>query len=659
MIGSDETGRLSAVVRALSTAEKSLRLYPPTSPIPRQSIDAALDAFVDIFGTGQPVISFTLTRDGFASRGEELATGMGTPELVTEMREHGIAELSIVPGCDADQVLAFLQTMQLDPAHVREQGGISTALLAAGVERIRVVDVQLTVVETIGPAEDEDIDEFLRSLVQDPEKLSAWFAAASAGDPKAFEEGLMELVRVSGPSGFETMLQSLSIAFLNQHSEGKDALLDLALDPGPSRDLTGGMFRFLDSVDIAGSILGGDLGKNMLSLSNALTALPLEQVTAQVRAEVQAMLPGAGKSSKEAAFLEHMIEVREAPEPEPSLADSDRTYRAVVEASTLSEELIERARNAVAGSGNAISAAGVRTMMTLLGQQTDFELFMQSATSLAGMVPRLIEQGDLPLAAHVITELARRESTDSGPWPELSARLREALSVAVGPRSMAALLSAVTIDPSQADNARAILRFAGEAGASALVAEAISHKAEGIAQAEELLGRRVVDLLNKLAPQAQWFQLSGLVARLVAENDARSIQTIEALAKRPDEQSRREVVTGLAQAGGPVAERILPQALRDPSSEVAVTAARSLARSAMPGAGQMLAARLGEIDVDGADFALAREIVTGLARISDPIADEALAKLAGRRALIKRGHYAEVQDLVQQAIAARAKGASR
>lgn len=660
MLEPQGTARLDSVVRALATAAKALRLYPPSSPIPKQSVQAAEETLADYFRDGQAIISLTVAREGFTLYGEPIGAMItGARELADELRNNAVAELDITPGCTADELLGFLAIAIKSPEEVHAGGGLSSMLVAAGIETIRVVDVHLTVVEQVGPAQDQDVDEFLRSLARDPEKLASWFAAASSGDPATFEEGLMELVRVCGPSGFDGLLQSLSGAFSSQGAEGKDALLGLAMEQGPTRDLTGGMFRFLSSGDIAGSILGGTFGKNMLSLSSALTHLPLEQVTAQVRAEVQAKLPETGHSSKEAEFLDHMIDVRQMTVPEPALIDADATYRSVIEAARLSDESIATARDAVAASQGALTTASVRTMLQLLDQQKDFELYCAGADNLASMVPRLIEQGDLVLASTVLTELSNREAFNVGPWPELSGRLRDALCVAAGPRSMGALIRAVVEDRSLIPTARTIVRHAGDAGPPALVAEAITLKADGLEIAEELLGRRVIDSLNQLASSAQWYQLGPIAGRLARESDSRSMATLESLMRRPDEQSRREVATGLAAAGGAVAQKLLGRALRDPSTDVQIVAARAIARSGQPGAAELLAARLAELDVDNADFAVGRELIAALTRIPGPAADEALGKLASRRSLMKRGHFAEVQDLVKQAQALRTQAGDR
>lgn len=658
----DATDRqlLEAVIRSLATASKSLRLYPATSPIPRQSVDAALTAIEGFFTHGAPVLALMIAREGFSAGSETIGTNIvGAADLADELRHHGVAELAITPGVRGEELLAFLSASSGAPEVVRAQGGLAMLVAAGGAENIHLTDVQLTVVEQLQPGEDQDVEAFLRELATDPDKLTAWLAAASAGDPAALQEGLLELMRVTGQSGSDALAASLSTAFMRQDPDGKDALMGLAFDPGGVRHLAGKMFGLLGAGDIAGSVLGGTFGKNMLSLSSALTHLPLEQVTAAVRAEVQAMLPGAGHSAKESTFLDHMLEVRARVEPEPSLVDADRTYRAVLQAATVSDEDVARARGAVSSSGRALSAAGVRTMLTLLDQQHDFELYCAGIDNLAGLVPQLVEQGDLALASQVLAELTRRESFNTGPWPELSGRLRDALARALGPRTAAALVRTTAADRSLVPVAREILRHAGDAAGPALVAEAVSHKAEGIEIAEELLGRRVIDLLNTVAGGAQWFQLAPVVSRLAREGDPRSVATIETLARRSDEQSRREVATGLATVGGPVATRLLGALLRDPSHEVAIIAARAIARSGVPGSAALISARLGELDIDNADFLLGRELIAILARVPEHAAEETLTRLAARKMLIKRGHFGEVQDIVRQALELRAKGGAR
>ena len=93
-------------------------------------------------------------------------------------------------------------------------------------------------------------------------------------------------------------LQALSQAFTSQRPESKDVLLSLSLDGGPTRDLTGAVLSLLPTGEVADSIVGGGFGRNMLSVSTALTRLPLSVGQAglghplRLRAEAIGLCPG-------------------------------------------------------------------------------------------------------------------------------------------------------------------------------------------------------------------------------------------------------------------------------------------------------------------------------------------------------------------------------
>lgn len=656
MTDNDTTRKLEAVVRGLTSAAKALRLYPPSSPIPRQSAEAA-QAALDSYLAEYPVLSLTIARDGFEWAGTPIAVGTaGVEDLANALRERGVAELDLTPGCSVEDLVSFLSMAGADTAAIRAQGGMGAALAGSGIESIRVTDVHLTVIEELVPEPEGDIDEFLRELASDPDKLAKWMAASSAGDPAVFAEGLEGLAGAAGAGGMSKLLESLASAFMQQSTDGKDTLIGLSLEQGYVRDLADGMFGFLDTGDIASSVCDGLFGKNMLSLSNVLTNLPLQERMAQVYTEVQKSLAEGGHEDKEVDFLRHMMDVRAKAEPEIPLVEADATYSQVAQALALSKDDIELARNTTQTQAEHAGASGVSTMLSLLDQQRDFELYCQGLDNLASMVPRLLETGDFDLAVRIVRELTARESRTSQPWPELSGRLRQAISVALGHRSMTSLMKALVENPARIADAREIVQAAGDAATAPLVKEAITQKTAGIKIAEEILGRRVIDLLVAAAPQAQWFQLGPIVERLARDPDARAIQTMRSLLARDDEQSRREVAQGLAVTGGPAALEMMDLLVRDSSSEVAIIAVRAIARRQMPGGATLLAARLAEIDIDGKDFALAREIIGALARLREPEARKALDAVAHRRALIKRGHFAEVQDLVRQALLLQQEG---
>lgn len=655
----DRTMRaVEGVVRALATAAKTLRLYPPSSPIPRQSADAAVQSLATAL-TAADVVPLAIAREGFSYGGAPI-TSAGANDLADMLTSHGIAEVVFMPGVSVDELVGFLATTLRDSEQVRAAGGLGAALAAAGIERVRVSDVSLTVVESDALVPGEDIDEFLRELAADPAKLSLWLANATGGDPTALAEGLAELASASGPAGMQKLIDSLSTAFLDQQPEGRDALLGIAVREGEAKDVMGAVLGSLKSTDIASSLAGGLFGKNMLSMSSMLANLPLGSRMNEVLADVKPLLEQYGHGNSESNFLDHMLEVRRRAEPELPLTDQRPDYARVAASARVGADDISRVRAEVQSSSAQVNRRSVATMLQLLDQQRDFQLYCKTLDGLASTVPMLFEARDLVLASRVIDELASREARTDLPWPELTERLRLAINNATGKRSMAALLHAVVDQPALAEPARDILRKAGGAAQAAFVDEALSVRdADGLGIAQAVLGRRLLDLLIAHTAQVPWFHVAPVIAKLAAETDPRSSAAIDTLIKRPDEQSRQEAAKGLAEAGTQASVKHLKTLIRDASPEVALVAIRALGRSTVPGVATDLGTRFDELDPDNKDFIACREIIGALARTPDPGADKVLERIAGRKALIKRGHFAEITDLARQAMQARAQGGAR
>ncbi len=648
---------LDSLVRGITAAAKTLRLYPASSPIPRQSVESA-SASLAAFLAAEPVLSLTVARDGFSYAGDPVSPNApGVGDLADAMRAHGVAEVDFTPGCTTDELLAFLAAVMEKPEDLLSRGGLNAVLTAAGIEHVRTAEVSLTVVGIDDHAPiGADAEAFLKDLASDSGKLGTWLSIAAKGDTTTMFAGLADLAQAAGPGGLSRLLDSLATAFNEQGVEVRDALLGLGLEQGEARGLIGGMLTRVATPEIAGALCGGVFGRNMLSMSTAMAKLPLASRAADVMAQIKDILPTLGHSAKELDFLDHMVDIRANEAPEPALIDAQPVYRKVAELTRVDAGSIATARRRIEESTARINHASVTTMLTLLDQQERPELYFRTLDSLARSVPALIEQGDLAVAARVLSEISAREGRAIQPWPELTERLRAAMNVAASHRSMKALLSVVASDPSRTPAAREIMQHAGEPAHAVFIDEALALRPDGLEMASQIIGRRMIDLLAVAASRAQWFQVAPLVAYLAREADSRSIAAIESIARRGDEQSRRETASGLSAAGSPAAVRILAQLLKDPSVEVAMIAARGLAKLHTPGATAALGEALTTLEIDGRDFPLAREIVLALAKSPDPAAEPILERLAARRAFIKRGHFVEINDLARQVLAARAKG---
>jgi hypothetical protein len=416
------------------------------------------------------------------------------------------------------------------------------------------------------------------------------------------------------------------------------------------------VFARVGSAQIARTLTEGAYGRNMLSMSSAISRLPLAERIGEVLAQVKELLPQAGHADKELAFLDHMLTARTSGRAEDALSSAQPVYMKVAELARVDATQIGGARDDVARAGARVDDSAVATLLTLLDQQQDFELYCRALSALAGMVPPLMERGRLDLCARVVAELATREARTVQPWPDLTVRLQAAVAEATSHRTMKALVAALVADGGRFPAARELMQKAGDAAATAFVEEALEHRPDRLDIAERVLGRRMIDMLAAAAAHAQWYQIAPLVARLAAETDHRAVNAVYGVLRRTDDASRREAANGLSQASGAAALAHLAKLSRDASPEVALAAVKGLGRSPAPGCAAALEARLAELEIDGKDFPFAREIIGALAHTPDNGATAVLGRLSSRRALIKRGHFAEVQDLARQALAARAGG---
>ncbi|MRR11629.1 hypothetical protein EG835_03980, partial [bacterium] len=501
LTGNEASRAAETVVRSLSTAVKTLRLYPPNSPMPQQAMEAAAGAIGE-FLTSQPALPLVVARDGFTVHGQPVNC-MGSTDLSSLLVAHEIAEVDFLPGCTTQEIAAFLAVLMQDAAETRSAGGTAAAIALAGVENIVVSEVALT---TVGPEmvqAEADIDSFLRELAGDEQKLAAWLAAAAAGDPAALSDGLAELARAVGDGGIARLQDVLGSAFLGQAVNARDTIVGLALNDNASAPLLQGMLKSLTPHDFASSISDGLYAQNMLSMSNVLNTLTLGSTLDSIISELKPMLEQEGHTERELTFLSHMLEART--KAEAPLVDRVPDFRAIAGLTLVDGVALDAARSEVGSSKGEVNARTVTMMLSLLDQQTDFALWSKTLTNLAAIVPALFAEKDLKLADRVITDISGRESRTRQPWPGLSEKVEEALEVAVSGEALSALALAATA-PDSADHARNILRKISTGAQRRFVLAALSQKdIDGMAITESLLGRRLIDLLSGAEPDLPWF----------------------------------------------------------------------------------------------------------------------------------------------------------
>lgn len=649
-----EAQRFDAIVRGLTAAAKTLRLYPETSEMRRQSVEGLAAALAPHLRDSEN-LTLTLDRNGFSVGGDPVGEAVpGAQDISDQLRAHGAAAVTFSRGLDAEQLMAFLTAVLSSPDETRKAGGLRVALAARAVQSIAVTEVRLTLADEAVPGDGQE-DDFLAGLVGDEDRLSDWIEAGAQGDQSALAESLAELSRVAGTSGRDGLLHTLERTFARLDATAKDVLLGAGAGGAGDTTLIADLLAALSPADLAGALVEGPRGRNLLALSAAVNGLPLGERLATVLDEVQSTLRREGRSDGEMAFFDRMIKVRRSGAVEPPLAETRPIHKQVAAAAAVSPAEIGRSLEDACVTAASSDESCVQTMLALLDRQYDLDAWSRALDALVSTVPGLIDKGELRLAGRIMDEIDARAAKSDKPWPELTDRAREATAKALSPRTLPAVLKHAMKDPDTLNAARTLLTRGGDTAYKALVHTALSDgQPVALETAEQLVGRRIEDLLADVAHEVAPAHVAPLMRRLVASTQARARRAAESVIRRPDARSRQEAARGLAQ-GQSQAAYYLTELLGDTDPDTAILAARALGTIRTGEAAAALVDRLAHLSVDGKDFALAREVILALGLSDDARARKALGHLAKRKALLKTGHFSEVCGLARQALDAQAE----
>jgi len=181
--GNADMQGLERALKALATAVRSTRLYPPSSPIPMQSAQAAAAAFSESLPAGTTGLVLDVAREGFSCGGTMIGSAMpSVAELADVLREHAVAAMTLVPPLPAEEILAFVRVLTRPIAEIRAVGGFGAALTRHSIEHLRVTGVRLAAAEATesAAAVETDLKTWLQGLGSDAGRLSTWFATASS-----------------------------------------------------------------------------------------------------------------------------------------------------------------------------------------------------------------------------------------------------------------------------------------------------------------------------------------------------------------------------------------------------------------------------------------------------------------------------------------------
>jgi hypothetical protein len=616
--------RAEEIVRALAVAAAAVRLYPPTSEIPAQTVDRVISVSEAVTTAARSPVRFAIEPKGF-KLGDQLF-GEGQAQVVglaEALYAHQIGQLIVAPGVTAEETSAFLRCVGSDPSAVREEGGLRHVMVTAGVAHIAVVELTLRAsneeglagldltsapLEVVGPA-------VLRSAAD-------WARSAASG------QGRDELAEVIG--GLESAARELAMervaqALLQLDEQTRGAVLAASVRQDASGQAMEGMLAVIANMRPAQlarllMLAAGRTGADPSSIMSRLT-LPPEAMRA-----LQLLLRTSPRSETESGV--------------PVSIDAEVLAGDAAE-SDEDEEALEAAKRTL-----SVDAAAVRALVTT-SHILERSPTPESVDAIGEALPGAIAAGAFGPARSALALLEGLADR-----PDLDTSIVRARHALTNPDVLARGATAFT-DAVAARDAAAVFAAAGSAGSDAVldawlkVGEAGRDPLEQVARAmpEQIVagaGRRIrggdpvavreiVALLGRLGDRRA---VSSLSQALDHESPEVRSAAIAAMAAIDTEESWAAVVSSLTHPHGDTARQALA-AIR--------TAGRRRAAPAMIAVLQLHSSGT-------RNHELKREIIEDMRTMGADEALPALRKIAGRAFAFGR-KARELRDAARRAVA--------
>ena len=197
------------VIRALAAAEAAVRLYPPTSRIPFEAVERFVDSATTVTrATGH--IRYLVEPKVF--KFTDILLGETNPQissLAETLYAHQVGQLIIAPDIKPDEAMTFVRCVAADPKATREEGGLRSVIVGAGVTHIAVIELTLRASKDEGIAGMDLSSAPLEAIGPEVVRAAAkWARSAAAG------EGVDDVGRAIG--SLETAARDLAASRVAQ-----------------------------------------------------------------------------------------------------------------------------------------------------------------------------------------------------------------------------------------------------------------------------------------------------------------------------------------------------------------------------------------------------------------------------------------------------------
>jgi len=690
----------------LSTAMKSLCIYPAGSEIPRKNAQEALDILNDAFGQDEHV-ELGVTRVGLVYAGSTVfPRSQGFQSFSREFYKRNLAAVRFHRGVTPDEILRFASLIIMPPEALAAQGGMEPSLSELGVVNISVTEAATRIVETVLPGdagpydveaypdipEERSVDDILEEVggdqtrdhrvlmrvLRDRRAVAKYLDEARDREP---ESGMDELARrvlklarstrEELPADQAAVLDVIAEAIMELRPQDRsDFYEEHLLEQGRMDEAIAAIIDRLGVEEIVNCIVSqiDETPEALTGLSRAVRNLALMNVNA----DKEEMLGLAVDRLRARGFTEvHIEDVGEEIAP-PKITGADQRRRAAAGAVETVLRLVDMAPDASdvfiyddaveplcaeaargTTDGDVISAlVAIATMET---RDQEFSAIMSMLEDSVGV---LVDAHEADVAADVAESLS---AVAAGPdvTPKHRERMLRVVNSIASPESLARVTTALRRYRSDSAEYLACRRLLGVLGASM-----IDPLLEVLADEQDMSARKaLIDLISSSAhdyipalgarlTDHRWYLVRNVVAILGTTRSTEALPFLQRTLRHSDARVRRETIRGLAAIRGPMADSILAAALNDADAQNVQAAARYLglvgARSSVAGLEQLA---LGE-SLGNHETPARVEAIGALAKLGSPTSVPVLTELARKHGLFGGGPPREVRDAALAALPA-------
>ena len=671
------------LLKAMSAASRTLRLYPETSPLPLQAV-RNFHGLLSQALAEKPFISIGVVREGFTFQGERFAEGHeGLKAFATDLFARQVSAFIFRVGVNEREILEFLRILALDPMIIREQGGLTAMLLEHQVTNLVVDEIELHVVdeETVGGATGEmvmtlvddvsqsavkAVEHFFVSLSSSVPEMVEWLRSVSpppTGPGQSTADDLFGAVRQLGTSiTATTELPQEQAPYLRNIAEGvlaldeplrSEVVCERMIPAAAASPLFAKILSQFSESELASLLASaGETGMGTVQkLLGDLSILGDRQE--QVYSLLEQMLFEKGHSQEEMAELKVALTGQAAQRTAQGVSEE------VVEVLLAVSEYSDEDLRCIGSSSDtcdddATCASGVRIQLALLALAEDEAEYGATLECLPELLARLVEYGNVEVAADSLDWASAHARSVMKMWPTAGERLKQLVAQSGRREVMECLVEFLRRHTAERD-VRAVTRYVSLLSDSsieylidALAEENVVANRKRLCAVLSETGRKAVHVLGSKLGDPRWFLVRNVVSVLGMMRDSAALPYLERSLAHPDARVRAEAVRAVGMIRDPSAASWLIQRLYDPDHGIKVAAARWLGRMRATEAVSALC-QLADNRVRG-DIEVVKAAIQALGQIGDESARPALERVASRRAILRRSRVRELRALAVDAL---------